>query len=348
MVGAKKPGGAETFALRLIVALSKRKDVEILTLARRGSWLQKQLAAGGYAVGELAFYGWWDVVTRWRAAGMVRRFRADVVQSWMNRATLFVPKGRWATVGRLGGFYDLKYYRGRVDNLVGNTQAICDYCIAEGWPREKVAMISNFVPRPEEGWCDVRPQVRKDLRLGAKDCALVMAGRLHRVKGVDVALRALARLPERFVLVLVGEGPLREELEALAQELGVAGRVRWVGWANAMSRYAAAADVWLAPSRHEPLGNTVLDAWVHGVPVVASNVGGLAMLVEDGKTGLLVEKEDDAGLAGAVERVWADKGLRERLAAGATARFEREFAEDVIVGQYVAYYRKLAEEKKRG
>jgi glycosyltransferase involved in cell wall biosynthesis len=348
MVGSKAPGGAETFALRLIEALSKRNDVEILTLVRRGGWLNKQLVARRFAVGEVAFSGWWDVVTRWRAAGMVRDFGADVVQSWMNRATLFVPKGPWATVGRLGGFYDLKYYRGRVENLVGNTQAICDYCVAQGWPKDRVKMISNFVARPAEGWRDGREAVRRELKLGARDCALVIAGRLHRVKGVDIALRALAQLPENCVLVLVGEGPLREELKALAVELGVAGRVRWVGWTNDMSRYAAAADIWLAPSRYEPLGNTVLDAWVHEVPVVASKVGGLAMLVEDGKTGLLVEKEDVDGLAAAVGRLVKDKALRKLVVAGATARFDKEFAEEVIVGQYVAYYRSLVEEKQRG
>lgn len=348
MVGAKAPGGAETFALRLIEALSNRDDVEILTLVRRGGWLHKQLVARRFAVGELAFLGWWDVVTRWRAAGMVRTFGADVVQSWMNRATLFVPKGRWATVGRLGGFYDLKYYRGRVENLVGNTQAICDYCVAQGWPKDRVAMISNFVPRPAKGWRDVREAVRRELKLNARDCALVMAGRLHRVKGVDIALRALVQLPESCVLVLVGEGPLREELKALAVELGVAGRVRWVGWTDTLTRYAAAADIWLAPSRHEPLGNTVLDAWVHEVPVVAAKVGGLAMLVEDGKTGLLVEKEDVEGLAAAIARLVKDKALRKLVVAGATARFDKEFAEEVIVGQYVAYYRSLVEEKQRG
>jgi glycosyltransferase involved in cell wall biosynthesis len=345
MVGSAGAGGAETFAVRLIAALSRVKGLDVRVVARRGGWLGARLRDCGVVVEEVPFGGLFD----WRTAGMVRRiakdFKPQVVQSWMNRATRFVPRGPWATVGRLGGFYDLKYYRGRVANLVGNTQAIVDYCVAEGWAPQRVELISNFVPEPAEGWRDVRDEVRARLKMGAHDKVLMMAGRLHKVKGVDVALRALQKLGEGHVLLLAGEGPLRAELEALAAELSVAARVRWVGWADDVSPYAAVADVWLAPSRHEPLGNTVLDAWVHCVPVVAARTGGLAMLVDDGVSGLLVDVGDDAALAAAVKRLLTDKKLRAAVVKGGRARFDRDFCEDVIVARYVAYYKGLVKEK---
>ena len=344
MIGAAKPGGAEMFAYRLLVALHKHKDIELQAIVRQGSWLENVLRDAGVVVKSVPFGGMFD----WRSRGMVKAFAAEfsphVVQSWMNRATRFVPQGAWASVARLGGFYDLKYYRGKVRNLIGNTQAICDYCVAKGWEASKVAMISNFIPLPEKGWEAQGDGVRKKLRIARDATVLMMAGRLHKVKGVDVALEALAHLPDNFVLMLVGEGPLREELQHKAKSLGVADRVRWAGWQDSVTPYAAAADIWLAPSRHEPLGNTALDGWVHEVPVIASRTGGLEMLIEHGKSGLLVAVGDSDALREAILSVAGDAELSAKLVDGGMKRFLKDYGEDGIVAKYVAYYNELTKQ----
>jgi len=343
MIGSPKAGGAETFAWRLMVALQARADVELLAIVRKGSWLETRLRTSRVPVVAVPFGGVFDFLSGWCVRRILRGFNPAIVQSWMNRSTRFVPKGPWRRVGRLGGFYNLKYYKGRVEELVCNTPAICDYCIENGWPAEKVAYIGNFIPEPVPGWREGREETREALGIADNDCALMMAGRLHAVKGIDVAMRALARLPEHFVLLLVGEGPARGQLEALSRELGVDGRVRWVGWVDEVSTYAAAADVWLAPSLHEPLGNTVLDAWVHGLPVVASDTGGLAFLIQDGENGLLVPVGDANALADAVGRLWADGALLDRVVAGGKVKFEENFSARVVVEHYMAYYRRLSE-----
>ncbi|NBX86341.1 MAG: glycosyltransferase, partial [Proteobacteria bacterium] len=97
-----------------------------------------------------------------------------------------------------------------------------------------------------------------------------------------------------------------------------------------------------APSRHEPLGNMVLDAWVHGVPMVASNTGGMAGLIEDGVSGLLVSPERATKLAAAVTRVLTDKQLAKQLAAGGRQAFDAKFSEAQVVAAYVNYYAKIA------
>lgn len=341
MIGAAKPGGAEMFAYRLLVALSRHKDVELLAVVRRGGWLEKVLGEAGVAVKSVPYGGMFDFRTRLKVKAIAHEFKPQVVQSWMNRATRFVPKGGWATVARLGGFYDLKYYRGRVDNLIGNTPAICDYCISRKWAPEHVKMISNFIPQPADGWKAQREDIRKKLKVGKDACVMMMAGRLHKVKGIDVAMQAMVGLPENYILLLVGEGPLRAELSELAKSLGIDDRVRWVGWQNSVTPFAAAADLWLAPSRHEPLGNTALDGWVHEVPVIASETGGLAMLIEPGKSGLLVPVEDVDALREAILQLAGDKDMRKRVADGGLKTFARDYSEDGIVAKYVAYYREL-------
>lgn len=342
MVGAAKPGGAEMFAYRLLVALHRHPAAEVLAVVRKDSWMEGMLREAGVPFKSVPFGGLFDLRTGFAVRRIAKEFSPHVIMSWMNRATRFVPKGPWATVGRLGGFYDLKYYRGRVANLIGNTEEICEYCRKHGWPADKVAMISNFIPQPPEGWRNGREAKRRELGFAEGDVVAMMAGRLHKVKGVDLALQALAGLPQNFKLLLVGDGPLRGELEALAKKLGVADRVVWAGWQDNVSPFAAAADIWLAPSRHEPLGNTCLDGWMHEVPVIASDTGGLAMLVDDGMTGLKVPVEDAEALRTAMQRLVADAGLRSNLVNGALAKFRREYSEDVIVGRYLAYYKKLA------
>ena len=343
MIGSPKAGGAEMFALRLLRALHDRDDVDVMAIVRKGSWLEEHLREAHVRVETMAFGGMFDFLTHGRVRRLVRAFNPAVVQSWMNRSSRFVPKGPWKRVGRLGGFYDLKYYRGKVEELVCNTPEICDYCVDNGWPKDHVTYIGNFVPEPLPGWRDCREDVRAELGFAETDCVLMMAGRIHPVKGIDVALQALTRLPEHFCLLLVGEGPSKAVYEQLSRTLNVAERVRWAGWTDDISKYAAAADVWLAPSRHEPLGNTVLDAWAHGLPVIASNTGGLALLVENNDTGLLVTPDDATALADAIGRLWADDALLMHVVEGGRQRFGHEFSAKVIVGEYMRYYRWLSE-----
>lgn len=342
MIGAAKPGGAEMFAFRFLVALHKHPEVDVLAVVRKGSWMEGLLREAGVPHQSVPFGGLFDWSTRGKVRRIAREFQPNVVMSWMNRATRFVPKGPWATVGRLGGFYDLKYYRGKVERLVCNTEELCEYCRKSGWPSDKVAMISNFIPAPEAGWRNVREAKRRELGFAESDVVCMMAGRLHVVKGVDLALTALAGLPENFKLLLVGEGPLRDELGELAKKLNVHDRVVWAGWQDSVTPFAAAADIWLAPSRHEPLGNTCLDGWIHEVPVVVADTGGLAMLVDEGQTGLKVPVNDASALRDAVVKLAGDRGLQTNLINGALAKFRRLYSEDVIVGQYLAYYKMIS------
>ncbi|PZP39954.1 MAG: glycosyl transferase [Pseudomonas fluorescens] len=341
MIGAAKPGGAEMFAYRLLVAQHKRDELDVLAIVREGGWLQGVLADAGVPYKTAKFGGMFDFKTGREIRKICKDYQADVVQSWMNRATRFVPKGPWAKVARLGGFYDLKYYTKKVDYLIGNTDEIVKYVVKHGWKASHAEMIGNFVPNVSGRDEKVGLKVRGELGIPAGATVMMMAGRLHKVKGVDIALKALAQMPNDFILLLVGDGPLRSELQSLAHELGMQNRVRWAGWQDSVTKFAAASDIWLAPSRHEPLGNTVLDGWVHEVPVIASNTGGLAMLVEEGVTGLRVEVEDIDGLRDAVLKLAKDKKLQAKLVKGGSDRLKRDYSEDAIVGQYVDYYNRI-------
>jgi glycosyltransferase involved in cell wall biosynthesis len=166
-------------------------------------------------------------------------------------------------------------------------------------------------------------------------------GRLHPNKGFDVLIEALARAPGIY-LWLAGEGPERAHLEARAERLAVASRLRFLGWRDDTAALLATADMLVCPSRHEPLGNVVIEAWAAGKPVVAAASAGPAALIRDGVTGLLVPVEDADALARAMTRLSENRSLRMDLAAAGREAYAAEFSEGVVVGQYRDFFERVA------
>jgi glycosyltransferase involved in cell wall biosynthesis len=345
VIGAARPGGAETFYVRLIKAFEQSDlDIEILPVVRTGSWVAAQLDAAGISYESAPFGGRLDLRTRKILKRCIAGWQPDIIQTWMNRASRFVPKVPIPKVARLGGYYSLRYYR-KHDHLIGNTEDICQYLRAQGWPAERAHYIPNFADVPPAGFENAREETRRRYSLAPDTFVALLAGRLHTNKGFDVALAALRLLPaDVHVLLVGGEGPQKEELTTYARDHGLQDRLTFVGWVDDISPLAAAADVWLVPSRHEPLGNTVLDAWAHRVPVVAARSAGPASLIRDGEDGLLVPLEDAEALAAATRRVKEDQGLREHMTAEGWQTFCTKFTKEVILRRYMDFFWKIKRE----
>jgi glycosyltransferase involved in cell wall biosynthesis len=336
MAGAAQ-GGAEAFFTRLVPALA-RAGIEQHVVLRREPVREAALAAAGLKPVGLRFGGPLDLVTPFALRREIEHFRPNVVLSWMNRASAAVPRRHagYSHVARLGGYYQAKYYRG-ADFMIGNTRGIVLWLgELDLWPPKRIRYLPNFVdatPAP--------PLPRAQLDTPADAPLLLCLGRLHRNKAFDVALRALATMPEAH-LWLAGEGPERPALEQLAHELGVVERVRWLGWRDDTAALYAAADLVLCPSRIEPLGNVVIEAWAHGVPVVAAASDGPRELIVRETTGLLVPIEDDIALAAAAVEVLRNPSLRRHLVTEGRAAYESAFSEVAVVRQYGEFLREAA------
>ena len=326
LLGSAKDGGAETYFLSLVEAL--HADGLAQACALRGhAGRERRLAELGIPARVAPFGGPLDWRTRGRVGRFARAEGAGALIAWMNRAARFAPPGPWGRIGRLGGYYGLKYYRG-FDHLVANTRDIEAWIVRQGWPAERVRYIPNFAAPTAAAAAD-----RAALDTPADAPLLLGLGRLHVNKGHDVSLRALARLPEAY-LWIAGSGPLEDELKALADQLGVAERVRFLGWRDDASSLYRAADLCLFPSRFEPLGNVVIQAWAHGLPVVAAASQGPKDLIHNEENGLLVAIDDDVALAAAAARLIADPALGARLTEAGAARLAAEFSVERIVDQW--------------
>ena len=173
---------------------------------------------------------------------------------------------------------------------------------------------------------------------------LLTLSRLHEKKGLDVLLAALAELPG-CIAWIAGDGPLEADLKAQASRLGVADRVRFLGWRTDRGALLAAADVCVLPSRWEPFGTVMLEAWAAGTPLVAAASQGPAALIEDGGNGLLVPVDDAPALAAAIGRLIADPALEARLIERGRADYERAFTREAVTRRMIALYTEIIAER---
>ncbi len=331
-IKGKDHGGAEGFFDRLAQALMPILPQKLLVPFSKMP-LDDRLKA---LIQRVPFGSPLDLRSRLDFFQAIATWKPDLVLTWMNRATRFCPgpllrRGLppFSHVARLGGFYDLKYYQ-KCDALIGNTRGIVSYLVDQGWPKDRAFYVPNFVSLPAQ----VSPFSRDSLHVPPEACLLVAAGRLHVNKAFDTLLKAVSLLPHTH-LWLLGEGPELSALQTLSKELGIASRVQFLGWHPHPTAYYNAADIFICPSRHEPLGNVLLDAWAHGRPLVAAASQGPTEFIQDGVTGCLSPIDDAPAMAQTIDRVWTRPDLRHQLVQEGTKFLKATFSKEAVVAQYL-------------
>jgi glycosyltransferase involved in cell wall biosynthesis len=200
--------------------------------------------------------------------------------------------------------------------------------IAGQWhlvPDDRIVVLPNPISVPQ---LEARDVLRRRHEFDGP--TLVFAGRLSLQKSLDVALRAVA-VCDGVTLVLAGDGPERGRLDALVAELGIGGRVRFLGARprETVLELLAAADAELLSSGWENFPHSLIEGLAVGTPVISSNAGGVGEIVTDGVNGLLVPPGDPDALAAAIRRFFANEELRDRLRAAAPGSVDRYAPEPV-------------------
>ena len=346
MAGAQT-GGAETFFVNLVAAF-QRAGLPQQVAIRHNPARAEALRAHGVSPLELPFGGLLDFTTRSALKMTAQAFAPDVVLCWMSRASRAMPKGNYSKLARIGGYYKIKYFKG-CDGLVFNAPGLQTHLISQGWPADRSHLIPNFSPLPDppaalaaypdeqEARAFERTAMRQSLATPADARVFLALGRLHPVKAHDVLLQALAREPRAW-LWLAGDGPEREKLTQLSQQLGLQDRVRFLGWRNDRGTLFRAADFCVHPSRSEPFGNVVPEAWVHQRPLIATLAQGPAHFVADGKDGLLVPCDDPDSLAHALTRLLDEPETAASLVRAGLNAYQATFTEEVCVAAYLRLF----------
>lgn len=346
VIGGKGLGGAERFFIRLVNALARRGFPVAAVTVKNGEIARA--IDGAVRHYHAPMLGTWDLYSRSRINRFINDFQPDVVQTYMGRATRIVrlPRDRLPVhLARLGGYYNLKGYR-HAHAWVGNTHGIHAYLASQGLPEECIHTLGNFVDTPGRVPSDTLDSLRH--QIGLDGCHIILGlGRLHPNKGWADLLHAFARLPESHQskplhLLMVGDGPLRNELAQLANQLGIAPRVHWTGWQTDPAPYYQLADVFVCASVHEPLGNVILEAWANRALIVSTRAQGPLELMQDDVNGLLAPLSDAAGLADVLQTALSlHAEHKARLIEAGYHEVEQHYSETAIVSAYAALYDEL-------
>jgi glycosyltransferase involved in cell wall biosynthesis len=334
-LGSSGRGGAERFFIRLVRALHARGLPQSI-LTRRKAWAAEQLRSAGIPVETAWFGGKLDVISRAKYRRTLQDLGASIAINWMPNAAIACPGGPWVRVARLGKCGPLGAFTA-CDHLIANSPRIAAYIQSQGWPADRVSLIPNLVPE-----ISAAPARRAAFNT-PEDAPLVLwLGKMAYEKGPDIAVRAIADLPQAY-LWMAGAGPFEDEVKKLGAQMGVSGRIRFLGWRDDIHALLKAADIFIRSSRSEGLGN-VLEAWANGLPVISARSEDADRVIVCGQSGLLVDKEDASALAVALKSLISNRDLAARLGKAGRQHFEAAFSEEPVVSMYLGLCRRLQED----
>jgi glycosyltransferase involved in cell wall biosynthesis len=330
IAGAER-GGAETFCLDMIKSLHDR-GVDQTVISRPYPHVVQALDERGIRHYAMGFERWWKWPHQRKIASIVAEEAPDLVHAWMNRASSFIPAGLPPPVlGWFGGYYDLKNYQ-QCDFYMGVTRDIVRHIgEASGHP-DRAYLGHTFGTLASDP-----PVTRGQFGLPENKKLVLLLSRMHWKKGVDLLLEAAGQLPDH-VFLLAGDGPDLEKYRQQAETLGVTDRVCFAGWRDDRAALLDIADICVLPSRYEPFGTVIAEAWYAGVPLVATRADGAKQYVSHDKDGLLLDIDDLPMLVENLDRLAKEPKLGPRLVKEGKKTFKALFEREAVTTNLIKNY----------
>ena len=353
-------GGAETQLVRVATRLKQRGwDVRVVTLIPPRAYVDV-LEQAGIPVATLGIRDKRPALRPiWRLARVLREWKPDIVHSHMVHANLLARFVRPIASAKvvIGTAHNIQEGGRLRDWLYRLTDPLCDltthvceagaqrYIRERMVPPHKMRVVYNgvdterFLPDGQ-----VRLRIRREAEIG-KQFVWLAVGRLEAPKDYPTLIRAFARVSaarEDTLLWIVGDGPLRGQLEALSREMGLQLGVRFWGLRGDVSNLMNAADAFVMSSSWEGLPNALIEAQACGLPAVVTDVGGNAEIVVKEETGFIVPPKNPDALAEAMLRLMAlPVEMRQQMGRLARQRVEQQFSLDSVVTLWENLYREL-------
>jgi glycosyltransferase involved in cell wall biosynthesis len=361
---ARLSGGAEVYLELLAAALdrSRFEPAAILDPSPQVSPVADRLAGLGLEVIRLRVRGPADLPGLARLSGAVRGLRADLAHvnlpsSYDAACSMAIVAARAGGarvvttehVAAIGRSRRRRVAKGAATRMAARvisiSRANVPHLRTHGVPGGIIRVVPNGVPDPRPAGPAERAEKRSLLRVPEDGLLVAAVGSLVERKGHSLLLRALAEARDgrRLHLAVVGDGPLRGPLEALAADLGIGGRVSFLGHREDAVRWSAASDFVVLASRLEGMPLCILEAMGAGVPALAFAIEGMDEVVEEGVTGLLAVPGDSGAFARGIEDLAGDPARRARMGLAARARFEERFTVERMARDTMAVYEEALE-----
>jgi L-malate glycosyltransferase len=357
MIDSLETGGSERQFAALAQSLNPDSfRLDLGCIQQRGAFLDGLGELHQFRLGG-SLYGLQSLRTRFRLARYLRKTSVAIAQSFdfysnltlipaafMARAPVVIGSQR-----QLGDLLSWTQFHAQAavfhlcDRVVCNSRAAAERLVEAGLPEPKVVVIGNGLP--PSAFAETLPALPREpglLRVG-------MIARMNaRYKNAQLFLHAAARLRGKFPkleFLLVGDGPLRSELEQEAETLGIRQQVYFLGDRRDIPAVLASMDVSVVPSASESLSNVVLESMAAGIPVVATRVGGNPELVGD-RRGVLFPSDDEGALATALEGLLSNAGQRVELGQKGKQFARTNFSLECMQRRYEGLYAELLAKKK--
>ena len=322
--------GGEQQVFSLVDGL-ERLGHHTATVVRRGSALERRLAGAGFAVEPVSPMGEWDVWAARRVRRAIERHGARIVHAHTAHGAAL---GALALLGRpeklvvsrrvdfplsRNPFSRWKYRQ--ADRIVAISENVRRVLVADGIEPARLSVIPSGIDFRR--YAGIRPLTRAGMGVSDGPPLIGQVAALADHKDQSTFLRALGLLRDRgiaFVAVLVGEGSERRTLEAERSRLGLGEAVLFAGYQTNPLEWMAAFDVFCLSSKLEGLGTSILDAMALGIPVVATEAGGIPEMIAHGRTGWLAAPQDPVSLADQLADAIAAPDKRRRMASAAAEK----------------------------
>ena len=335
IMAGRQNGGAELYSTDIMLSLHAAgldQQVVMHPAAPRAA----MLAQAGLKMAPDVLATPFRALQRRRLKRLISIYQPDIIQCWMRRAvSLISPHAAPAIIGWYGDYEEQQKHFSACTHFIGVTQDLVRHACESGAVPGSAFYVPTF-PSVEAA----APLDRASLGTPTDKKTLLILSRLHQVKGIDIALRALAALPDCH-LWIAGSGPEESALKALAEELGVAERAKFLGWRTDRGALLRAADICLLPSRYEPFGTVILDAWSTNTALIACASDGPRATIIDGDNGLLVPIDDAPALTRSIRSLLDDETLRARIAQSGHATYLRDFTQEVATRMMLETYQTI-------
>ena len=190
---------------------------------------------------------------------------------------------------------------------------------------------------------DREPDLRQEFGFDKNDVVIVSTGRITREKGYDLLWQAIQKLGcrDNVKFLIAGDGDYRNEWQSEIEKNGYADRVVLAGYRSDIDAVLNTADIFIICTKHETLCNSILEAYMHALPVIATNVGGIPEIVEHNQSGFLVKNGDVDGFASAIDKLISDTGLRKQYGTSGREIVLEKFDENKIINKLDEIFTKL-------
>mgnify|MGYP001219437919 FL=1 len=340
VMGGYLDGGAEIFYIDALSALSNSNIEQYAIINKRNKKGIAKLKALNIPFKTVSFNKLFKWPSKSTISKVIKEFKPDIAHYWMGRACSFSIRGEHINIGWHSGYRGVERFRA-CDYHIALTNELKKHIALQGIDPDKIYELPIYTNENKSKKIN-----RQDFDTPDDKQLLLSLSRLHPVKGIDILIEAMVKVPDVF-LWIAGSGPIKKDLINQTKRLGLGGRVKFLGWRDDKEALMATSDICVFPSRNDAFGAVIIEAWAAKKPNIACKSPGPKAIIKDNYDGLLVDIDDSNQLADTIKKVIINKKLRQSLANNGHRKFMKNYSEQAFSRNIIKIYSSVIKLKNK-